>query len=100
MVTAEVRCFSLKKKFFKTRYSLLDRRNVGLPKENNRVNFQDHKFGVILITLPQVSTKYSKHHNHHHLNTNKVAILRCNPEISPNNKYNAVRNGDTPWYYR
>jgi hypothetical protein len=39
----------------------------------------------MLVMLPQVSTKYSKHHNNHHLNTNKVAMLRCNLEISPSN---------------
>ena len=58
--------------------------------ENNRVSFQEHQFGVTLIMLPQVSTKYSKHHNHHQLNTNKVAMLRCNPEISPNNTMQQV----------
>lgn len=56
----------------------------GLPKENNRVNVQEQKFSVMLIMLLQVSTK-SKHHNNHHLNKHKVAMLRCNPEISPNN---------------
>lgn len=40
--------------------------------------------------LLQVSTKYSKHHNHHHLNNYKVVILRCNPEIKPNNTTQSV----------
>ena len=58
---------------------------MGFPKEKNRVNFHEHKFGVMLIMLSHVSTKYSKHHNNHHLNANKVAMLRRNTEISPNN---------------
>jgi hypothetical protein len=59
--------------------------------------FQERTFSVMLVMLLQASTK-PKDHNNHQLNKHKVAMLRCNPEISPNN--NAVGNGSTPWYYR